>query len=95
MGCAQIVNHTSEICEPLIERKSTKRVTSKQNTSFQDSPIIFPLNLPNGFGRYKQNQRNQRNALSKTKLRNALRIEMQLDSSKNTILKRRAISPLV
>ncbi|CAD8200281.1 unnamed protein product [Paramecium octaurelia] len=92
MGCAQVVNRTSEIYEPIIERKSSQRATSKQNTSCQDSPIIFPLNLPNGFGRYKKNQRN---ALSKIKLRNAMRIEMQLDCSKNTILKRRAISPLI
>ncbi|CAD8095630.1 unnamed protein product [Paramecium primaurelia] len=92
MGCAQVVNHSNEIQEPIFERKSSKRTTSKQNTSCQDSPIIFPLNLPDGFGKYKKNRQN---TMSKTKLRNAMRIEIQLDTSKNTILQRRTISPLV
>lgn len=87
-----MINSKNEIYEPIIETKSSKRTTSKYNTSCQDSPIIFPLNLPDGFGRYK---RNRKNTLSKTKLRNTMRIEIELDSSKNTILQRRTISTLV
>ncbi|CAD8113797.1 unnamed protein product [Paramecium sonneborni] len=92
MGCAQVVNHSNEIFEPIIERRSSKKTTAKNTTSCHDSPIIFPLNLPDGFGKYKKNPRN---TMSKTKLRNTMRIEIQLDSSKNTILQRRTISPLV
>ncbi|CAK59893.1 unnamed protein product (macronuclear) [Paramecium tetraurelia] len=92
MGCAQVVNTTHEIYEPIIERNSSKRTTSKNATTCQDSPIIFPLNLPDGFGKYKKNPRNTGR---RTKLRNTMRIEIQLDSSKNTILQRRTTSALV
>ncbi|CAD8206794.1 unnamed protein product [Paramecium pentaurelia] len=92
MGCAQVVNNTNEIYEPIIERQSSKRTTLKHTTSCKDSPTIFPLNLPDGFGRYKKNPRN---TISMIKLRNTMRIEIQLDSSKNTILKRRTTSTLI
>ncbi|CAK73851.1 unnamed protein product (macronuclear) [Paramecium tetraurelia] len=84
MGCAQIVNHTQEVHQPQLQRNQSKKTTLEQTKNDYDSPIIFPLTFPEGFGRYRKQQRN-----STVKLKNTMKVEISLDSSRNTILKRR------
>ncbi|CAD8064311.1 unnamed protein product [Paramecium primaurelia] len=85
MGCAQIVNHTQEVYQPRLERNQSKKTTIEQIKNDYDSPIIFPLTFPEGFGKYRKQQRNS----TGLKLKNTMKVEISLDSSKNTILKRR------
>ncbi|CAD8165011.1 unnamed protein product [Paramecium octaurelia] len=84
MGCAQIVNHTQEVHQPRLQRNQSKKTTLEQTKNDYDSPIIFPLTFPEGFGKYRKQQRN-----STVKLKNTMKVEISLDSSRNTILKRR------
>ncbi|CAD8068306.1 unnamed protein product [Paramecium sonneborni] len=86
MGCAQVVNHSQEVYQPSqLERKQSKKTTMELTKNDYDSPIIFPLTMPLGFGKYRKSQRNS----TGMKLKNTMNVEISLDSSKNTILKRR------